>query len=98
MPEYGRWMIEMIPSEPYSSHQNFKEVIESIRQRYKFFHDKSRVMLTIPAIPFLGLAKNEEAFDNTYTQSDYIDDRHIQDHIRFKTLTKNIRLRRGRTV
>ena len=55
-------------------------------------------MLTIPAIPFLGLTKNEEAFDNTYTQSDYIDDRHIQDHIRFKTLTKNIRLRRGRTV
>ena len=40
----------------------------------------------------------EKKFINEITQSIYIDDDHIADHPRFRTLTKNIRLRRGRTV
>lgn len=92
-------MLEIIPKDPYLTKSNFQEVIDSIKQRYDFLHSKSRIALTIPGIPFLGLRnKDEENFDNTITQSIYIDDRHIHDHIRFRTLTKNIRLRRGHTV
>ena len=40
----------------------------------------------------------EKKFTNEITQSIYIDDDHIANHPRFRTLTKNIRLRRGRTV
>lgn len=37
-------------------------------------------------------------FDNTITQSRFIDDKLISDHVRFRTLTKNIRERRRKTV
>ena len=42
--------------------------------------------------------QKEKKFTNEITQSLYIDDDHIANNPRFKTLTKNIRLRRGRTV
>lgn len=56
--------------------------------------------MTIPVIPFMGVRDptKEKKFTNEITQSIYIDDDHIANHPRFKTLTKNIRLRRGRTV
>lgn len=56
--------------------------------------------MTIPVIPFMGVRdlKREKKFVNEITQSLYIDDDHIADHPRFKTLTKNIRLRRGKPV
>ncbi len=60
-------------------------------------HTKNRIALTIPVIPFLGLRNplKEKYFNNTITNSIYIDDDHISNHPRFKTLTKHIRLRRG---
>ena len=54
--------------------------------------------MTIPCLPILGLDKDPNNFNNTITQSIYIDDNHIANHPRFKTLTKHIRTRRESTV
>lgn len=53
--------------------------------------------MTIPTIPFLGVRRQEKehSFNNKITKSLYIDDKHITDHLRFRTLTRNIRKRRG---
>jgi glutamate--cysteine ligase catalytic subunit len=59
---------------------------------------KPRIALTIPVIPLLGVRYTQKSLNNTITQSIYIDDDHIASHPRFKTLTKNIRLRRGEKV
>ena len=69
MPEYGSWMLEMIPSSPYSTKGNFQEVIDSIKLRYDFLHSTSRIALTIPSIPFLGVREKGEKFLNEITQS-----------------------------
>lgn len=93
-------MFEMTPSFPYSTKCDFREIIKSIREKYHILHSKPRIALTIPSVPLLGLrnSKNEEKFVNDITKSRYISDNHIADHIRFRTLTRNIRKRRGRTV
>ena len=98
--EYGTWMFEMIPSGPYSTDCNFYDTVESIRQKYRFLHSKSRLALTIPVLPILGYRDpdNKAPFVNEVTQSCYIDDPHIAGHPRFKFLTKHIRMRRQHTV
>ena len=40
---------------PYETKGDFQEVIYSIRSRYETMYSKSRIALTIPIIPFLGL-------------------------------------------
>lgn len=100
MLEYGRWMFEMTPSEPYSTECDFLEIIRTIRGKYQTLQSKSKIALTIPCIPFIGVRdpEKEKNFENEITESLYIDDRLIADHIRFRTLTKNIRIRRGHKV
>lgn len=95
--EYGSWMFEMIPSGPYNTKCNFEEIIESIREKYEVLQQKSRIPLTIPVIPFMGLDQTPDSI-NEITNSKYIDDSYISSHPRFKTLTKHIRLRRGSNV
>lgn len=93
-------MFEMTPSEPYSTECDFGEIIRTIKKKYQILQSKSRIPLTIPNIPLLGLRSQDSSkpFDNTITQSLYIDDTHISNHLRFRTLTKNIRVRRGEKV
>ena len=55
MLEYGRWMFEMIPAEPYKTECNFEKVVESLRDRYNELHRSGDIYLTIPALPFLGV-------------------------------------------
>ena len=59
MLEYGRWMFEMIPSEPYKTECNFEKVVESLRDRYKELHSSEDIYLTIPSLPFLGVVTEE---------------------------------------
>lgn len=89
-----------MPKKPHTTTCNFSDYIILIREKYETLRKKSKIALTIPVIPFLGVRdhKKEKKFINEITQSIYIDDDHIADHPRFRTLTKNIRLRRGRTV
>lgn len=93
--EYGSWMFEMIPDQPYNTNCNFYEIIYSIREKYKALATKSRIALTIPVIPFLGIRDPQAPFNNQITQSRYIDDNHIANHPRFRTLTRHVRMRRG---
>lgn len=91
-------MFEMIPEQPYNTNCNFYEIIHSIRHKYRVLASKPRIAITIPVIPFLGVRDPQKVLNNSITQSLYIDDDHIASHPRFKTLTKNIRLRRGDKV
>lgn len=96
MPEYGRWMFEMIPDKPHNTKCNLLEIVVSLKNRYDAIHQLEQVYLTIPSVPFLGTTytkelKEQGKFDNTITQSQFIDDSHITDHPRFRALTKNIR-------
>lgn len=96
--EYGSWMFEMIPNQPYNTNCNFYEIIHSIRDKYKALSTRPRIALTIPVVPFLGLRNPQDIINNQITQSKYIDDNHIANHPRFRTLTKHVRMRRGSTV
>jgi glutamate--cysteine ligase catalytic subunit len=96
--EYGSWMFEMIPDKPYNTNCDFYEIINSIRKKYEILSKKPRIALTIPVIPFMGVRNLNAPIDNLITQSKYIDDSHIANHPRFRTLTKHIRMRRGEVV
>lgn len=97
--EYGSWMFEMIPSEPYNTRCDFKDIIKLIRSKYQSLHKRSRIAITIPVIPFLGYRDMATPItNNKITQSLYVDDTHISEHPRFKTLSQNIRFRRGGKV
>lgn len=48
-------MFEMTPLQPYNTRYNLDEIIRSIRNKYKILQAKSRIPLTIPCIPFLGV-------------------------------------------
>lgn len=45
----------MTPTHPYSTRFNLDEIIRSIRYKYRVLQSKSKIPLTIPAIPFLGV-------------------------------------------
>ena len=60
MQEYGQWMFEIIPSDPYSTESDFSEIIETIKHKYASLQRKSRICLTIPGIPFLGVRDLEK--------------------------------------
>jgi hypothetical protein len=53
--EYGSWMFEIIPKNPHSTTCNFYDIILSTRKEYELLKSKSRIPLTIPCIPFLGV-------------------------------------------
>ena len=58
--EYGSFMFEMTPSEPYSTKFNLDEIVRSIRDRYQVLQFTSRIPLTIPGIPFLGVKDSHQ--------------------------------------
>lgn len=89
-------MFEMVPKEPHKTKCNLMAVADSMRHRYSVIQQRKEVFLTIPSVPFLGTTytkelKAEGKFDNTITQSKFIDDNHITIHPRFPTLTRTIR-------
>ena len=125
VPEYGAWMIETTPKEPYFTLNNLEPVFVSLEERRKsiskhLFNDQ-HVLLT-STFQLLGqpshdyfvskekpssnnpcndeekLKIEKEDFKNAITQSLFIDDRIINKHPRFPTLTRNIRERRGEKV
>jgi hypothetical protein len=51
-------MFEMTPVEPYSTECDFAEIIENLENKYHVLQEKSRMALTIPNIPFLGMRGN----------------------------------------
>ena len=59
MLEYGSWMFEMIPQQPYNTSCNFYQIVYSIRHKYRVLASKPRIALTIPVIPFIGVKDSQ---------------------------------------
>lgn len=107
-PEYGSFMVESVPADPYvitvssllSVEGNMKERCQMIDSKCDKKKGERSVMLV--SFPLLGVGEFHSEPSKTerpYSESLFIPDICInQTHPRFGTLTRNIRLRRGRKV
>lgn len=106
-PEYGRFMIEATPLRPYDgdSIDDFLSVEGNMKARRdtisELIEELDVVPITITSFPLMGVdgfthkhypAKGEAS------HSLFLPDEIINRHVRFPTLTQNIRLRRGDKV
>lgn len=105
-PEYGSWMVEAVPRDPYGGHVgNLFDVEKSMQLRRKRLHLALREDEIAPSMsnfPMLGVttagySHNAKA-SGPIANSPYVSDSVINPHPRFGALTKNIRLRRGSNV
>jgi glutamate--cysteine ligase catalytic subunit len=110
-PEYGSWMIESVPKNPYGSYlSDLLNVEKSMQLRRKRLHgalDTNEIVPTLSNFPMLGVTNSEE---NNYgyehnrklhgeiSNSQYLSDDLINPHPRFGALTRNIRQRKGSNV
>ncbi|KAJ3270551.1 hypothetical protein HK104_004897, partial [Borealophlyctis nickersoniae] len=106
-PEYGRYMLEGTPGEPYGATlDHLLDVEENMRKRRalaKSFLGPNEALFTFTAFPRLGACNFLEPHaqptpDRGASHSLFIPDDAINPHARFPTLTANIRLRRGSKV
>lgn len=105
-PEYGSFMVESIPNNPYGDDVTTLGLVEkNMRQRYTLlnrFAGPNRFGLTLVTYPLMGqgdFTNSGLPFSSDVSQSLFVPDICInQTHPRFFTLTRNIRLRRGRKV
>ncbi|KAI8802202.1 glutamate-cysteine ligase-domain-containing protein [Cladochytrium replicatum] len=110
-PEYGRYMLESTPGAPYgSSLKDLLSVEPSMRDRRALaisnLPTTNNSVLTITSFPLLGSGNfwsppcdhNPLSSSNGAARSLFIPDVCINEHVRFPTLTKNIRTRRGGKV
>ncbi|KJE91807.1 glutamate-cysteine ligase, variant [Capsaspora owczarzaki ATCC 30864] len=104
-PEYGRFMIEGTPGQPYAgSISDFLTVESNMRLRRETVQALLRpneVALTVTNFPLLGTPNFTEppaAPRGPAARSLFFPDEAINAHRRFPTLTQNIRERRGKRV
>tara|TARA_Y100000991_G_scaffold214056_1_gene200972 strand:- start:410 stop:2050 length:1641 start_codon:yes stop_codon:yes gene_type:complete len=106
LPEYSEWMVEKIADKPFNSKIKNIESIEYIlnkdlNQINRELKENEYAIL-LSCFPLLGDNKNifnlKEKLFNNYSESELIPDNIINKHIRFKTLTENIKKRRGKKV
>ncbi|OLY83270.1 Glutamate-cysteine ligase catalytic subunit [Smittium mucronatum] len=104
-PEFGNFMVEGTPGEPYGS--NFKD-LTTVESNMKFRRAETTSLLkpnqfifSISTFPLMGkgdwLTPHFPA-DGKYFQSLFLPDQVINPHPRFRTLAANIRERRGSKV
>ncbi|KAH9589037.1 Glutamate-cysteine ligase catalytic subunit [Trypanosoma melophagium] len=104
-PEYGSFMLESVPGQPYSLDVSSLCSVESnIRRRYQLLDSKAgdnAFATTLVTFPLMGVGHFTTS-DNTetpFSHSLFVPDVCINaSHPRFTNLTRNIRLRRGRKV
>jgi glutamate--cysteine ligase catalytic subunit len=104
-PEYGSFMVESTPAQPYSlSLESLNGVEHNIEARYDLIDKETPpgvVGTTFVNFPLMGQGDFVDSNDKTspYSQSLFVPDACInRTHPRFANLTANIRLRRGRKV
>lgn len=105
-PEYGSFMLESTPIDPYSlSVDSLKSVFSNIRRRYELINLEAPpncVGATFVTFPLMGVGADFVQSDKKevpYSNSLFVPDVCINaTHPRFANLTQNIRLRRGRKV
>ena len=108
--EYGAWMIECVPRDPYNDYLEELLTVEAklILSRRKMIAilraiDPNVFPSSIPCFPLMGVGdffypKESEDRINSVCSSLYLDDRIICPHPRFPTLTRNIISRRGKPL
>nr|AFP33287.1 gamma-glutamylcysteine synthetase [Dugesia japonica] len=108
-PEYAAYAIEGVPGYPYGHLMGYFNTVESNMQSRRneineLYLKNDECMLTITAFPRLGCPnftspKTKPDPIKSVSKSLFFPDEAIQsDHPRFKTLTRNIRERRGKKV
>jgi len=109
MPEYGRWMLEGTPGKPFEGITALTKVEDSMRLRRSRLLAHLRpdeIAPTFACFPLLGVGEFWKTPDRRevlkvggpVAKSKYVPDEITFPHARFKTLTKNIRERRGANV
>ncbi|CCH42120.1 Glutamate-cysteine ligase [Wickerhamomyces ciferrii] len=106
-PEYGRFMIEATPIKPYNgeSLNDYLFVEENMTKRRiiasKAINNPDIIPLTITSYPLMGIGNFTEPPsqpNGDASKSLFLPDEIINRHVRFPTLTANIRKRRGEKV
>jgi len=104
-PEYGEWMVEAVPSNPYGGYTvSLQDVERNIRlrqQRIQTALAADEHVLSIVSFPTMGVGMFTHpplAPGGNVSMSDCVPDGCINPHPRFATLTANIRQRRGSKV
>ncbi|ODQ77967.1 hypothetical protein BABINDRAFT_163018 [Babjeviella inositovora NRRL Y-12698] len=105
-PEYGRYMLEATPARPYDGRALADYLYVEQNMAYRRSVSRAHlprdvVPLTITAFPRMGLAgftSPPHEPNGVASQSLFLPDEIINRHVRFPTLTANIRARRGSKV
>ncbi|XP_036172237.1 glutamate--cysteine ligase catalytic subunit isoform X7 [Myotis myotis] len=107
-PEYGSYMIEGTPGQPYGGTMSeFNTVEDNMRQRRKeatSLLKENQALCTITSFPRLGCPGftlpevKPNPVEGGASRSLFFPDEAINKHPRFSTLTRNIRHRRGEKV
>ncbi len=106
-PEYGRFMIEATPLKPYDgdSIDDYLYVEKNMNMRRvvaeRALNDSNIKPLTITSYPLMGVGNFTEPKsepNGNASRSLFLPDEIINRHVRFPTLTANIRKRRGEKV
>ena len=105
--EYGRWMVEAIPSAPYTNQLgsllNAEDNMALRRKKLQAFVksiDSTGEAVTVSVFPLLGVGdyftpRDPNTPENFASKSVHSHDEVINPHPRFPTLTKHIRERHG---
>lgn len=100
-PEYARYMIEATPLIPFNcSIEDLLSVEDNlIKRRENINHHlhPNEIVTTLTSFPRLG-CNYVDPDENIYSRSEMVSDDLISEHIRFGTLTQNIRERRKSKV
>ncbi|GAM28064.1 hypothetical protein SAMD00019534_112400 [Acytostelium subglobosum LB1] len=104
-PEYGRFMIEGTPGQPYHGlGRQLLSIEESLikrREEIESHLKENERILTIASYPRMGVEHFAEPYSSPnglVAESQFLPDTVINPHFRFSTLTANIRKRRGKNV
>lgn len=109
--EFSAWMMEFIPKHPFRSFLSLNEIRRHFRVVHDIAQAFSGRLTLIPGLsvlPHIGTANYfikepktpgtlvKRSDSNPFSGSDFFLDSTITEHSRFKTLTRNTRLRAGR--
>ena len=106
LPEYSEWMIEKISDNPFNNQtKNIENIEYFLNEDLKQINNQMKeneYAILLSSFPLLGSSNKifdiKEKYSYEYSKSKMIPDNVINKHIRFRTLTENIRKRRGGKV
>lgn len=104
-PEYGSFMVESVPRDPFTlTTSSLESVEDNMKKRYKLLDENAGpgvISTTLVTFPLMGVGNfsTSSSTESPHSLSLFVPDACINaTHPRFANLTANIRLRRGRKV